>query len=83
MTGHDEMLRGPLREGFPGNSECMRKLDTPPPVDLAMEQSILPAIDALVARYSGRDTVAAVEVIDLLLDLRLLVEAEQLLFSNR
>jgi hypothetical protein len=61
----------------------MRKLDPPEAVALSLEPSILPAIDVLVARYSGRDVVAANEVVDLLLDLRLLVEAEQLLLPSR
>lgn len=56
----------------------MRKLEPIAAVDFTLEPSILPAIDELVTQYSGRDVVAGSEVIDLLLDLRLLVEAEQL-----
>jgi hypothetical protein len=61
----------------------MRKLETAEPDELRLEPSILPAIDILVARYCGRDMVAATEVVDLLLDLRLLMEAEQLLAPSR
>jgi hypothetical protein len=60
----------------------MRNLATPAAASFSLEPSILPAIDALVARYSGRDVVAGSEVVDLLLDLRLLIEAEQLVLAE-
>jgi hypothetical protein len=44
--------------------------------------SVLPAIDVLIARYSGRELVAGAEVVDLLLDLRLLAEADELVAST-
>ena len=65
-----------------GNTESMRKLATPLEPLPAFEPSVIPAIDALVGRYTGRDVVAATEVVDLLLDLRLLAEADQLFVSG-
>ena len=44
--------------------------------------SVLPAIDVLIARYSERELVAGAEVVDLLLDLRLLAEADELVASR-
>jgi hypothetical protein len=44
--------------------------------------SVLPAIDVLVARYAGRELVSGAEVVDLLLDLRLLAEADELVASK-
>ena len=53
------------------------------PADLEMltASSIVPAIDELVGRFAVRGTVAAGEVVDVLLDLRLLAEADALLGS--
>jgi len=45
---------------------------------VTLEPSVVPAIDALVGRYTSRDFVAASEVVDILLDLRLLAEADEL-----
>jgi hypothetical protein len=47
-------------------------------VEIVSTSSVIPAIDELVARYTGRGTVAATEIIDALLDLRLLAEADDL-----
>jgi hypothetical protein len=48
-------------------------------IDIVSTSSVIPAIDQLVARYTGRGSVAAAEIIDALLDLRLLAEADDLL----
>ena len=44
--------------------------------------SVLPAIDVLVSRYAGRELVSGAEVVDLLLDLRLLAEADELVAAK-
>ena len=47
----------------------------PAPVTL----SVIPAIDALVAEMAGRELVAGAEIIDRLLDLRLVAVADETL----
>ena len=49
----------------------------PVAVDLTVS-GVVPAIDALVTRFSGRGTVAAQEIIDALLDLRLVALDDEL-----
>ena len=44
--------------------------------------SVLPAIDVLIARYAGSRTVDSAEVVDMLLDLRLLAELDALAASK-
>ncbi len=44
--------------------------------------SVFPAIDAFIARYAGRELVTGAEVVDLLLDLRLLAEADELVAAS-
>ena len=49
---------------------------------VVVTRSVIPAIDDLVRRYTGRSTVAAGEVVDMLLDLRLLAHADELVGSR-
>jgi hypothetical protein len=51
-------------------------------IETAATSSVIPAIDELVVRYTGRGTVAAPEIIDALLDLRLLAEADELIWRE-
>ena len=44
--------------------------------------SVLPAIDVLITRYAGRELVAGAEIVDVLLDLRLLAEADEFVASK-
>ena len=44
--------------------------------------SVLPLIDVLIDRYAGREVVPGPEVVDLLLDLRLLAEVDELVASK-
>ena len=55
-----------------------------PAGDLAFagRSSVIPAIDALIARYAGQTSVAGPEVVDLLLDLRSLAEMDELVASG-
>ncbi len=50
-------------------------------LEMLTASSVVPAIDELVGRFAVRGTVAAGEVVDVLLDLRLLAEADALLGS--
>jgi hypothetical protein len=65
------------------NTTSRSNQDTAVLADLEMRTtpSIVPAIDELVGRFAVRGTVAAGEVVDVLLDLRLLAEADALLGS--
>jgi hypothetical protein len=44
--------------------------------------SVVAAIDELVARYAGRESVPAAEVVDVLLDLRILALADAILADH-
>jgi hypothetical protein len=50
-------------------------------IAFAERSSVIPAIDALIARYAGRGTVRGPEVVDALLDLRSLAEMHELVAS--
>ena len=45
--------------------------------DVMLGSSVVPVIDQLVAHFAGRGLVAATEVVDLLLDLRLIAVADE------
>ena len=45
--------------------------------DVILASSVVPAIDELVAGFAGRGIVAATEVVDVLLDLRLIAVADE------
>jgi hypothetical protein len=67
--------------------KTVRRAEAPQPVAAANQvlphaTSVLPAIDVFIARYGGRELVAGPEVVDLLLDLRLLAEADELVASR-
>jgi hypothetical protein len=51
-------------------------------IAFADRSSVIPAIDALIARYAGRGTVGGPEVVDALLDLRSLAEMDELVASG-
>ena len=45
--------------------------------DVTLGSSVVPAIDELVVGFAGRGIVAASEVVDVLLDLRLIAVADE------
>ena len=45
--------------------------------DVSLGSSVVPTIDELVAGFAGRNIVAASEVVDVLLDLRLIAVADE------
>jgi hypothetical protein len=60
----------------------MRKMMVEPePVacstDVTLGSSVVPAIDELVARFTGRGLVTGADVVDMLLDLRLIAVADE------
>ena len=53
--------------------------EAPEPVHVT---SVLPAIDVLIAQFTGRELVSGAEFVDVLLDLRLLAEADELVAAR-